>query len=375
MSKRSILFVITKGNWGGAQKYIFDMATGLSPDDFGAEVVFGEGDILPQRLSEAGIPSSQISELGRDISLSADLVSFLKLIRIFRKKRPDVVHLNSSKIGGLGALAARIAGISKIVFTVHGFAFNEDRPGWQKKLIRFVSWLSLLFSTDVICITKADCAVAKSWPLIRKKLHIVPNGIGMPIIVDRPLARAEIARLCGKPELFFNGKTVIGTIAELTRNKGLDSAIEAMANIENNCYVIIGGGEDRAKLEKIIAEKNLGDRVFITGFVPEASRLLSGFDIFLLPSLKEGLPYVLIEAGYAGLPVVATSVGGIPDIIDDGISGILINPNSPKDLQGALVRLIGNKNLQNEFGSALRARAKEQFTQDRMVAETVDIYR
>src|ERR1043166_2713598 len=120
MSKRKVLYVSRKANWGGAKRYVFDLATSLPKDEFDVAVAYGQPGRLAEELQKAGIKTHPILSLQRDVSLGVDIKSFFELYRLFKKERPDVVHLNSSKAGGVGALAARLAGIKNIIFTVHG---------------------------------------------------------------------------------------------------------------------------------------------------------------------------------------------------------------------------------------------------------------
>ena len=126
---KKILFVITKSNWGGAQKYVYDLANELHrPNaEFEVAVAFGQEGQLAGKLREAGITTHPIRSLQRDVSVIADIKSFFELLRLFKTQKPDIAHLNSSKVGGLGALAARVAGVPKIIFTVHGWPFWETR--------------------------------------------------------------------------------------------------------------------------------------------------------------------------------------------------------------------------------------------------------
>ena len=136
--KHKVLIVITKSNWGGAQKYVFDLATNLSRDKFDVRVIFGGHGILAEKLEEAGITTISIPELGRDVSILKDIKVFFKLWSIFKKQKAEIVHVNSSKIGGIGALAGRLSGAKKIVFTAHGWAFNENRSSLSKNIIKFL---------------------------------------------------------------------------------------------------------------------------------------------------------------------------------------------------------------------------------------------
>ncbi len=372
--KIKVMFAITKGVWGGAQKYVFELATELSRDKYAVSVVHGIGDILPQKLSEYSIPSFYIDSLGRDIDFSNDLKSFFKLLDIFKKSRPDVTHLNSSKIGGIGAIAARFAGVKKIILTVHGFAFNEDRPWAQKKIIIFLSWLSIVFCTDVIFISETEMDRAIKWPFIKNKAHLVHNGISKQNFQTQGDARKFIAQIHNISEKVFENKTVIGTIGELTKNKGLKYAIEAVENIPDIIYFIIGDGEEEKHLKELSGMNGGDGKIFFTGFVQNASQYLKAFDIFVLPSIKEGLPFVLLEAGLAELPVVASAIGGIPEIIENGVSGILVEAGNVAKIAESLKNLALEPQKRAELGDALKEKIEREFSLEKMIEETEKIY-
>jgi glycosyltransferase involved in cell wall biosynthesis len=375
-----LFLVITKGNWGGAQKYVYDLGTNLPKSSFDITIISGQGDILPAKIAEKGIRSIQIPELGRDILLWSDVVSFFKLLKLFAKEKPDIVHLNSSKIGGLGALAARLAGIKKRIFTVHGFAFNEDRPWFQKMIIRYLSWLTVYLSTDVIFISQHEYSQAKNWRLASgrtndySKFHLIYNGIMPPHFKSQETAREELARHIKQSDAFDHGKIVVGSIGELSKNKGHCYGLKTFHDSGNLIWVIIGEGEERQTLEKIIKEKNLEHKVFLPGFIKNGSDYLKAFDVLLHPSVKEGVPYTLIEAGYASLPVIATNVGAIGEIITDHESGILINPKDPEAIKSAVAECISNDEKMHAYGEALARKVSTTFSFDQMIEETVKIY-
>ena len=305
-TKRKILFIITKSNWGGAQRYVYDLATSLPKDQFQVVVAFGQPGLLALKLKEAGILTHPILSLERDVSPLADIQSFFELFRLFRKEKPDVVHLNSSKAAGIGALAARSTGVPRIIFTAHGWPFWEQRNPISRGLIYFFSWLTALLSHNVIVVSNYDLSVAKKMPFIGHKTTRIYNGIDL----NSPLGSADVVR-----HSFPKGVRITGTIGELTHNKNLISLIEQAKNNPAMYVAIVGEGEDRLYLTKKIEEYGLTSRVKLFGFMP-ASEVLRGFDVFALPSLKEGLPYVLLEAKAAGLPIVANRVGGVGEILD-----------------------------------------------------------
>ena len=304
MGKRKVLYVITKSNWGGAQRYVFDLATSLPRDEFEAAVAFGQPGLLAQKLQEAGVATRPIASLQRDVSAWADIKGFFELYWLFLKETPDVVHLNSSKAGGIGALAAWCAGIKRVVFTAHGWPFWEPRGRLAKAVIWTASWLTALLSDMVICISEFDAKMARKMPFIAPKVVRIYNGIA-----PMEFGSGEVIRAA-----FPAGARIMGTIGELNRNKNQQALIER-SHRDRIFVAIVGEGELRAALESKIREYRLEDRVKLFGFMP-ASEALRGFDVFALPSLKEGLPYVLLEAKQAGLPIEANRVGGIPEILD-----------------------------------------------------------
>ena len=302
---KKILFVITKSNWGGAQRYVFDLATALR-DDFDVRVAFGQEGLLAKKLSETHIQTFPIEALQRDVSISNDVKSFFELLRLFRIEKPDVVHLNSSKAAGIGALAARFAGVPQIIFTAHGWPFWEQRNSVSRGLIYIFSWLTALLSHTIIVVSDYDLKVAQKMPLVGHKTVRIYNGIDL----NFPLGSADVVR-----HSFPKGVHITGTIGELNKNKNQIALIEQAKNDSNMYVAIVGDGENRLYLKKKIEEYNLSARVKLFGFMP-ASEVLRGFDVFALPSFKEGLPYVLLEAKAAGLPIVATRVGGVGEILD-----------------------------------------------------------
>lgn len=374
--KTKVLFVITKSNWGGAQRYVCDLATGLPRDQFEVAVALGGSGALIQKLHAEHIRVLPIFSLARDISTTNDVFSFFELLSIFHREKPSVVHLNSAKASGLSALAARLTGVPLIIFTAHGWAFNEERPLWQRITIKFFSWLTVVLAHKTIAVSEAVHKDTQNWLFVQKKVVTLHNGINAPEFLSRDEARARLVEKSGIP--LTPDAILAGTVAELHKNKGLPYAIGAIAILAQKnpslFYFILGAGEEQKKLAGLIKQHDLQGRVFLLGFVENAVNYLKAFDIFVLPSTKEGLPYVLLEAGLAGLPVVASRVGGIPEIIEDGKTGLLV-PSRDKDaLCAALQRIIGSPDLRDSFGSALKERIVNDFSLETMISQTKMLY-
>lgn len=366
-----ILYVITKTTMGGALRYVHDLALAAREQGHEVVVVYGEKGTLADYFATAGIRTIRINSLRRDVGFFTEFFALLSLIRLFRHERPDVVHLNSSKAGILGALAARVAGIQKIIFTAHGWAFNESRPWWQKVIIYKLVWLTILLSHQTICVSNAVLRDIKWMPLIRRKCVVIHNGIACREMMTRDAARAELA-----PHSV--GKYWIGMISELHPTKRVNDAIRAMKIISekypDTIFVVIGEGQERRKLENLIRELNLRNHVSLVGFKNNAASLLPAFDLFLHSSQSEAFPYALLEAGCASLPVVATRVGGIPEIIPDDDHGILVPSHNPETLASAVESLIKDPLRAHELAARLHARILHDFSLEKMLEKTIALY-
>lgn len=374
-----ILYVITKANWGGAQHYVYDLACAARDSGYPIAVAYGLPGELANRLSAERIQTFVMNGLGRDIHVFNDIVAFFSLMQIIRSFRPDVIHLNSSKIGGLGALAARLLGVKTIIFTGHAWTFNEERPYYQKCFIAFFAWLTVLLSTRTIVVSRAMREQIIHGPFTRRKVVIIPNGARARTLLNKREAREALTAL--HPSLLISDvahDVWIGTVAELHHVKGLPYAIEAIKIFREHYpairYIILGEGQMRATLEKQIIKNGLQHTVFLLGQVKDAMLYGKAYDVFLLPSLSESFGISLLEAGLAELPVVATRVGGIPEIITHGETGLLVPPKDPEAITYATTSLLTDEPFRKNLGIALRHKVEKEFTVERTVRETFACY-
>ncbi len=380
-NKKKIIYCITKANWGGAQKYVYDMATALDSSLYEVMVLMGGDGYLNTKLKEKGIKTVVLKNLSRDISFLKDFISFCGLVKIFIKERPDIIHLNSSKMGLLGALAGRILFIPKIIFTGHGWAFNEDRSKLQKKIIYLLHKITIFLSHTTIAVSEQTKSQIVKNGNKSKKIVVIRNGIGEIDFLTREVAREKILEKL-PADLDTQNRFLIGTISELHKNKGLEYLIEAVRllkvsgqNISLPIVVIIGDGEKGAELREIIKRYSLEDTIFMVGRIDEASKYLKAFDIFTLTSITEALPYVLLEAGKARLAVIASRVGGIGGIVEDMKSGMLVEPKNSDGISKAIDFLLKNKGKVDIFGKNLQEKIENDFSRDEMVRRTIEVYK
>jgi glycosyltransferase involved in cell wall biosynthesis len=212
-------------------------------------------------------------------------------------------------------------------------------------------------------------------PFVGKRFFVIHNGV-----TATPLISKEEARMAIAPELArgFPNALWIGSIAELHPTKGLDTLVEAFAAIAHDLpstvLVIMGDGSEWAKLQKLVQIYDLPDRVVLTGFVKDASSHLPALDVFVLPSRSEALGYALLEAGLASLPSIGTRVGGIPEIIEDNKTGLLVPPGKSIALSQALTELLADVSLRNRLGTALNEKVHTEFSTKAMVEKTLKLY-
>lgn len=380
MSRKTVLYCITKSVWGGAQRYVYDLAVHLPPEHYNIIVASGGVGPLFGKLTEKGIRTVCIPSLARDVRLLDELRVFFHLILLLVKEKPDIIHLNSSKIGVVGALAGRVASLLirkkiKIIFTIHGWVFNEDRPLIQKKLLYIATRIGAFFQDTIITINSRDFETGKKI-ILQKKLAFIFNGIPETIYYSREEARRQLSSHTGQH--IADDTLLLGSIAELTKNKGLSYLISALATIKLAPHsfhtVIIGGGEDEIKLKKEIRDYRIEHKVTLAGFFPDASAYLKGFDVFILSSVKEGLPYVILEAMSAGVPIVATDIGGVPDLITHKRTGLLVPAKNSGHIASAIKRFAGDPKLRSRLAANARERQRTTFNLNAMLKETYRLY-
>jgi glycosyltransferase involved in cell wall biosynthesis len=360
-----ILYIVTQADLGGAQK-----STLLLAGHFGGEIAAGsEKSELFDLAQKQNLPIHKLKFLKRGINPVFDLLALVELFFLIRKNKPDIAHLNSSKAGFLGSIAGKLAG-AKVIFTARGFVFNEPHTPLAKLLFIVLEKFASLFRDQIITVSKADETSALNHKLIDpKKITTIHNAVPPVNFTERIEARKRL----GIPD----DKFLIGTIANFYPTKGLDILIISAAKLPSEIlnkihFVIIGSGPKEQNLKLLTTTYNLQPLFSFTGQITNASTLLRAIDVFVLPSRKEGFPLVLLEAMQAGLPIIATDVGGNKEALGD--SALLISPEKPQELQQAMVEIINNPERRLLLSQKAQERSK-LFTSDKLFSETNQIYK
>lgn len=395
LAKKIKLFIcITKSDWGGAQKYVFDLAKNTPTDTFDTTVLVGsktqssEIDDLKKRLDDINIKNILLKNSKRDINYKKEFFLFIELFKLFKKEKPNVVHLNSSKIGFTGSWVIFLLNIyfklslkkTRIhsIFTIHGWAFNEKRNFLSRFFIKIFYFFIILLSDKTIAVS--ENTKKQIGKIFNKKIIVIRNGIDEISFKTKEESRKfiyeKIINLNSKATSILAKKPLwIGTISELHTSKGINYAIDAISKTRNVIFVIIGEGEKRKELEEQIIKLGLSNKVFILGYIKNASSYLKSFDIFTLTSITEALPYVLLEAGKSNLPIIASNVGGIPEIIDNNKNGLLISPKNSEEIRNAIEYFIKNPLYMKDFGNELNKKISQTFAEKEMLEKTFLLYK
>jgi len=306
-----------------------------------------------------------------------DLLALFGLSSFLRKKPYHIVHTHNSKAGFIGRLAAKLAGIPIIVHTVHGFSFHDQEPLWRQILLLNLERLASHWCDKMIFISQPLI----NWALRERVVgehKIVKVYSGIELDHFRPATKNRKNRIRKKWNL-SEGEAVVGIVSKLWEGKGHVILIKAFSEIlkkrKNARLVIVGEGYLHDKLLEVVMEQGLKDAVLFTGFQMDVSEIIAAFDVAVLPSFFEGMGRVLIEAMAMEKPVVATRVGGIPDIVKQGVNGFLVNAGNVRELAEAIEKLLADKSLARKMGKAGRIRIKEQFNSDSMVQSIERVYR
>jgi glycosyltransferase involved in cell wall biosynthesis len=354
-----LLVLVTLAEVGGAQTAIALLVPGLVETFDVTVAAYGPGP-LREAVEAAGARYVPLSQVRRPLS-PRDLLGLAELVRLVRRVRPDVVHTHSSKAGFLGRIAARLAGMRVCLFTAHGWAF-EAHTGSTSTLYRYADRLVEPITATVICVAESGrrAGLAAGTCTVERTV-VLRNAVPLPEL----------------PEPAANGVPTVVSVGRLQEPKDFETLVRALGRLEPGTFRarLVGDGPDREHVQALLDELQLGDAAELVGTSDDVAGILAAADVFVLSSRSEGLPVAILEAMAMALPVVATDVGGIPELVADGQTGLLVPPGDVGALAVALEQLLRDAELRRRLGAAGRARAENEFSVERWREEHVELYR
>lgn len=355
-----VVIAITLAKPGGATSFAASLATFLHGQGKRVTVLAGEGEWLFQECKKIGISCLRVTSLGREIHPWHDLRSLWQLVHLLRALKPDVLQLNSSKMGVLGSLAGRLARVPRIVYCIGGWSFLESLPERTKAFYIWAERFSGPWKDRIICLHPGDAEeAAKHRIKSREPLQVIPNGIPIALLDHRRLSREEARAALGLPRDGY----LYGTIGNFYPAKDLPRYLEACALVHREHpgtrFALIGDGQERSLIESARDRLDLREIVYLLGSREEASRYLLAFDSFVLPSTKEGMAFALLEAMAAGLPCITTDVGANRWVL--GETGWIVPPQNPIALARAMSDAYKQRLRATEKGLRARKTVETRF--------------
>ncbi|MFL6275188.1 MAG: glycosyltransferase family 4 protein [Blastocatellia bacterium] len=327
-----------------------------------------------RRYQDEGI-TVQIIEMVRNIHPVQDMVSLWRLYCYFRKCAFHVVHTHSSKAGILGRFAARLAGIPTILHTPHAFAFQDKSNRLAGSLFLLAERLARQWTTALICVSEGERGIA-----IRSRVVAAANALVIHNSIDleradgasRRVAEARVIAGCSEEEI------VVGTVANLRPQKGLHYFINAARRVlskrQDVKFVIVGHGSLHQQLNELIVSSHLQERMKIISGETDTWPYYALIDVFVLTSLWEGLPYVMLEAMAMGKPVVASDISGCRDVVIDGKTGLLVQPRDEQAIASAILTLIENPDMRRRMGTLGRRVVEQKYRIQQKIKELEAAY-
>jgi len=409
-----ILYIITQADGGGAQKYVLSLAK-----HFRGTIAAGdEAGKLFDNAKQAGLTVFPLTHLKRNIHPWHDFLAVWEIKQLIKNLQPDIVHLNSTKAGILGSFASiglkkrktlinydrnLLLSKSKMIFTAHGFRFNEPLSFPAKNFYLALEKTASIYRDFIITVSDADRKSALNNKIINEnKIQTIHNGIPQINFLTKEEARQKLNLPNNKFAQRYSSdedeitstnalkneqkndhsitknsaEFIFGTIANFYKSKGIDVLIEAISRLDqpvkDKCqFVIIGEGKEKKNLELRIKNHSLEKQIILLGKINNAPKYLKAFDAFILPSRKEGFPFVILEAMQAGLPIIATDVGGNKEALDD--AGIIIPPEDSTVLAKEIFRFTYDRINASKLSQKALERSK-LFTEQKMLTETESIY-
>ncbi|TCS73717.1 glycosyltransferase involved in cell wall biosynthesis [Effusibacillus lacus] len=367
---RKVLYMIGGGEFGGAEQHLLGLVKSLDPAEWAPHVaVFYNGEFA-NRLRELKIPVTLIAP--RTIKALAGLVPVRKIIR---EMKPDILHTHGVRSNLLGRLANQLEGHpAASITTIHSILSLDYPVRWKRILFGILEKSTWPLVDHFILVSRSMKESLMKEGLPEKKASVIHNAIELP---KQPPARPEVSLI--REELGLSQDAVlVGTVARLHKVKGHTYLIQAILKLKekypNVHYVWVGGGEMYTELKEEVQRAGLADVIHFLGARKDVPELLPQFDLFVLPSVMEGFGLAALEAQMSGIPVIATAVGGLLEVIEDGRDGLLVSPQDPDALAKAMDRVLSSPDQFRLMARTGQEKVFQYGSLERLIQETTDVY-
>ncbi len=361
-----VVYVITRSDvMGGASIHLLDLAAGVQARGHEVTILVGGEGIVVDRAREKGLSCLPLKYLVREISPLRDLRCYFEIKGHLEALAPDLVHLHSAKAGILGRFAASALNIPA-VYTAHGWAFTEGVSASSRRLYAFIEQHMARFTSQIITVSDYDRRLALDTSVGNPGLiTTVHNGI--------PDAPDLIHRYDTEPHA---SRVRLIMVARFEQQKDHEVLVNALAGLAGLDWELelIGDGPNLGSIRDLVDRHGLIDRVEFAGARNDVPQRIQRADVLLLTSRWEGLPLTILEGMRAGLPVIASDVGGVSESVDHGRTGYLVPRSGLEELQAVLKQVIASPELRREMGMAGRKRFEEEFTFELMLDRTLHVY-
>ncbi|HEX2952202.1 MAG TPA: glycosyltransferase family 4 protein [Armatimonadota bacterium] len=361
MEKKVKIAYLLRPAEGGIKTHLLTLLRGLDQNRIDPIVICPPSSTLADAVKQLGIDVIPLDIVG-ELNPMKDMQAALRLRKILREIKPDILHIHSAKAGLVGRLAVMSRRRPKVILTMHSFVFDERVGEKRRKLISSIERYFLKYTDKIVAVSQAlKDELVSEMALPEEKIDVIYSGITF--------------RDCHK-EPHFGIR--IGSVARLAPQKGVELFIRAAALVLAECpnvsFLVAGDGPYRANLRAMAESLAIPEAIDFLGFQDDIPAFLSTLDIFMLTSHRETFGLSVVEAMSQAVPVVATRVGGVPEIIDDEKNGLLAEPGNPQDIADKVIRLLKDPEFAKQMAEAGNTSVRSRFTAERMVGETVALY-